>query len=177
MLAKLAQLTTLSTETEMDVKDQDQRAIASRDIQLMDSAALTAKPAMLSTQTTTDNVIQLQPALETTNTEELVMQLPAMHAKHANQTSRSTNKEPDASDQSQSATVSKNIEMITMLALTVVLEKLLTQITTNNVSLPMLVTVLTNTEVLLMPEPAIHARPAQPVTESTQPEMDVTLSQ
>jgi len=68
--------------------DQDQLAIASRDMLQMDSLANNAKTDTLLTQETTNNVFQLQLVLVTTNTEESVMLSTATNAEHANKVSK-----------------------------------------------------------------------------------------
>jgi hypothetical protein len=81
---------------EMDASDQDQFATASKDtLQMVTNASNVVKVKLL-TQETTRAVSLPQPVMETTNTEELVIPLPAMHAKPAQLDTLSIPQETDA---------------------------------------------------------------------------------
>jgi hypothetical protein len=94
--AELVLLELQSMPKEMDVLDQDQFATASKDtLQMVTNASNVVKVKLL-TQETTKPVSLPQPVMETTNTEELVIPLPAMHAKIAQLDTLLTPKEMDA---------------------------------------------------------------------------------
>jgi len=94
--AELVLLELQSMPKEMDVLDQDQFATASKDtLQMVTNASNVVKVKLL-TQETTKTVLLLQPVMETTNTEELVIPPPASHAKPAQPDTLSTPKETDA---------------------------------------------------------------------------------
>jgi len=142
--AELVLLELQSMPKEMDVLDQDQFATASKDtLQMVTNASNVVKVKLL-TQETTKTVLLLQPVMETTNTEELVIPPPALHAKPAQLDTLSTLKETDAWDQSQLATVSKDTQLTDTNAKTVASMKLLTQTITSNANQHQPVTVPTN---------------------------------
>jgi hypothetical protein len=94
--AELVLLELQSMPKEMDVLDQDQFATASKDtLQMVTNASNVVKVKLL-TQETTKPVSLPQPVMETTNTEELVIPLPAMHAKIVQLDTLLTPKEMDA---------------------------------------------------------------------------------
>jgi hypothetical protein len=81
---------------EMDASDQDQFATASRDTLQMVTNASNVVMVKSLTQETIRAVLLPQPVMETTNTEELVIPPPAMHAKPAQLDTLSILQETDA---------------------------------------------------------------------------------
>jgi hypothetical protein len=156
--AEAAQLELTQMLLEPIASDHKQFATVFKDNQLMDSNALTVVIDKLLTQPTVNNVLQLQLVLETTSISELVMLLVATNADHVLQDSLLLKTEIHATDQDQLATVSKDTLQMDTNAKTakLVLSKILLEIP--NVLLLQLV-ITTNTEELVMLQPAIDAKP------------------
>jgi hypothetical protein len=120
-------------KTDKAAIDQDQLAVASKDIPTMDSNAFNAHRDLLLIQETTKTVYQLHHALEPTNILDLLTNKTAMHAELANFHSSQLRIEPDAIDQDQFAVASKDIPMTDTLANNAQIDSLLTQETIETV--------------------------------------------
>jgi hypothetical protein len=126
MHADLAKPYSSQLKTDPDVIDQDQLATASKDTVLMDMHANNAHQEVLLTQETTKTVFQLQLAVDKTNTQVLVMKEAASNADLAHFHLFQTKLEPDAIDQDQLATASKDTVLMDIHASNAHLEMLLT---------------------------------------------------
>jgi len=170
MHAELANCHSSQLKTDKDVTDQDQHATASRDTPTMDIPASSAQPDKLLTQEITMPVSQPHHALVTTNILDLLMLKTAMPVELVKLHSSQLRIEPDATDQDQLATASKDTPTMDSLACNAQTDKLLTQETTELVSKLQPVKEIINISVLVMPRTAMLAEPVN--FHSSQPKID-----
>jgi len=174
MHAELANFHSSQLKTEMDVIDQDQLAIASRDIALMVTLANNAQTTLLLIQETTRTVFQPHNALETINTTELVMLKTATPVEPANFHSSQHRTELDVTDQDQFATASKDTALMDINANNAQTDLLLTQLTTETVSQLQHAKLTTNTLDSVMLKTATPVEPANFHSSQHRTEPDVT---